>query len=141
MANLTARQRRLYIHLAKIWKNVPVYDQNDVQTGEIWQVVADAVPCWWEMSINADEVHPFGRIAFDSLLTLDKVYFAVDQQVESDYILANQTLNQDGSQSENYGGFWRVRGPARDFSSNRRHAGRREVLAYREKTPPKGVSV
>jgi hypothetical protein len=142
-ATLSRRQRHFYQHLCDVWAPDPQYGsgaQDSVDQGTRWRLVEQNVRCFFQMTKSLDEVDAFGRIQGDG--GNDIVFFGLDQDVDEDYILANKTTNPGGIPSHNYGQFWRVKGPATIFSNaNRRTGGRKAMYAYREKVPPKGVSV
>lgn len=129
---LSPRQRRFYTDVAALWRPVATPDSSGLVTGDQWGEVGTNIPCHFEIRPNVDENSgPIGRLAAENLFVLDVLYLDEKQEIGPDYVVQNLTRDPDGSPSENYGLYWRVRGPARNISRRgNRRAERRQVYIF-----------
>jgi len=107
---LSERQERLYRHRIDLYR--PAYDippgQSPSDT-EYTQAYTD-VPCKFRTKSAVDEPMLAGLLESGDLMTVDTVSVAEDQEIETNWIVVNRTLREDGSHGANWGDTWIVRG-------------------------------
>ncbi len=139
---LSPRQELLYEDICNIWRPSRSKNSSTAVVGdESYEPVDTDVPCYFTFNPSQDDVAEFGRYERDIILTLDLIHFPKDVEIDSDYIVKNLSLHEDGTPSKNYGRYWKVRGNARAFQKRtRRQAGKQMVLASATAEVPPGVS-
>ena len=139
---LSPRQELLYEDRATVWKPARAKNPTTAVVGdESYTLVDTDVPCYFTFNPSQDDVAEFGRYERDIILTLDLIHFPRDMDIDSDYIVKNQGMNDDGTPGANYGRYWKVRGGPRSFNSrSRRAVGKKMVLASVTEEVPPGVS-
>jgi hypothetical protein len=141
---LTPRQRRFYTDRCTIYPPSETRNANGRVTATGWSVASAQtdVPCYFEIRGSAEGPAMFGRTEEDIAISQDTIHFGADVTVDADYLILNQTLNtRDGSQSQNYGRYWMVRGQPKSVSQRgRRRMQKRAVAAVQLEFTPTGIA-
>ena len=95
---LSPRQELLYEDRATVWKPARAKNPTTAVVGdESYTLVDTDVPCYFTFNPSQDDVAEFGRYERDIILTLDLIHFPRDMDIDSDYIVKNQGMNDDGT--------------------------------------------
>ena len=139
---LTPRQVRLYTHRCHIYRPDTTVATGDAG-GPAYALLASNVACYFQTDTSLDQPRIYGRDEHDILFTLDEIHMDRDQDVQSEDVLVNVTLDGlDGAQTEHYGKAWVVRGKPRAIShQGARRAGKKQIYASQLRGLPSGVSV
>jgi hypothetical protein len=137
---LNRRQNRLYKNLAKIWR--PAY-QKDAPTKEEtetrYEPVATGVSCLYTNQESPESVGAggFPRYEQPSFFTRDVWDFAIDVEIDAEYLIQDQTVDRFGNPSPHFGRYWLVVGtPQKLPSLGRRNCNMKRCLTIEQPTPP-----
>ena len=138
---LTARQTAAYQHLFNLWAPATRTFTASVPSAESYSLSASAVPGIYEQKPHISDQFGAGRAETRMLESSDRVHVASDVTIGDGWVIKNVTLLSDGSQSPEYGAFYRVIGsPHRQPSNARRTPNKQSVMVIDEPHPPTGVS-
>ena len=140
---LNNRQRLAYKNQATIWR--PKYRTSDAIKEEVateYELVATGVPCLYKNQESPESVGAggFPRYEQPSFFTRDVFHFAIDQEVDAEYLLQDTTTDRFGAPSPHYGSYWLIVGTPQKFAAlGGRNANFKRCLAIEQPEPPVAI--
>lgn len=140
--SLTPRQLIGFTDRCDIWRATITIDDTGRIIGKSYGAVPlyTSVPCHFEMRQSAGQPAIHGRNEAPNVFSRDLVHFDGDQDIASDDVAVNLTLDAAGYPSQNFGLFWIAQWQAKNYSNRGGRMARKRVwegiVVYR---PPQGM--
>lgn len=139
---LNARQRLAYRNSADLWEPAYTIDgATQLQTATTYTLVASDVKCLKKTQDSIEGVGSFGRVEGDNQFSRDIWHFDIAQEIDSDWIIKDVTVDRNGTNSPHHGRYWVVSGEPQVVPAlGGRNANLKRVQAVGMAVPPDGVS-